>query len=91
MTIQEAKTVAQQLGDIPVNDAKLQAEIQRLNRKSFVSLSQVETLHEWLEDKRLARQLGRVVGESRTGKTMGCDAYTADCKRVRYSLKASFV
>ena len=75
MTIQEAKTVAQQLGDIPVNDAKLQTEIQRLNRKSFVSLSQVETLHEWLEDKRLARQSGRVVGESRTGKTMGCDAY----------------
>ncbi|WP_445314859.1 TniB family NTP-binding protein [Microcoleus vaginatus] len=29
----------------------------------------------WLEGKRQSRQSGRVVGESRTGKTMGCDAY----------------
>jgi hypothetical protein len=75
MTSQEAQTVAQQLGDIPVNDEKLQAEIQRLNRKSFVPLEQVQILHDWLEGKRQARQSGRVVGESRTGKTMGCNAY----------------
>jgi hypothetical protein len=75
MTTKEAQTVAQQLGDIPVNDEKLQAEIQRLNRKSFVPLEQVQILHDWLEGKRQARQSGRVVGESRTGKTMGCDAY----------------
>jgi DNA transposition AAA+ family ATPase len=75
MTTQEAKAVAEQLGDLPVNDTKLQAEIQRLNRKTFVQLEQVENLHEWLEDKRQARQSGRVVGESRTGKTMGCNAY----------------
>lgn len=35
MTTKEAKAVAQQLGDIPVNDPQLQAEIQRLNRKNF--------------------------------------------------------
>ncbi|WP_226889591.1 hypothetical protein [Nostoc sp. MG11] len=75
MTSKEAQAVAQQLGDIPVNSEKLQAEIQRLNRKGFVPLEQVQILHDWLEGKRQSRQSGRVVGESRTGKTMGCDAY----------------
>ena len=75
MTSKQAHAVAQQLGTIPTNSEKLQAEIQRLNRKSFIPLKQVEILHEWLEGKRQSRQSGRVVGESRTGKTMGCDAY----------------
>ena len=75
MTKNEAKAVAQQLGDIPLNDEKLQIEIQRLNRKSFIPLQQVEIIHDWLEGKRQSRQSGRVVGESRTGKTMSCDAY----------------
>ena len=75
MTKNEAKAVAQQLGDIPLNDEKLHTEIQRLNRKSFIPLQQVEIIHDWLEGKRQSRQSGRVVGESRTGKTMSCDAY----------------
>ncbi|MBX9254989.1 TniB family NTP-binding protein [Desmonostoc muscorum CCALA 125] len=75
MTLKQAQAVAQELGDIALTDEKLQAEIQRLNRKSFVPLEQVKILHDWLEGKRQARQSGRVVGESRTGKTMACDAY----------------
>ena len=75
MTEKEAQTVAQQLGDIQLNDEKLQTEIQRLNRKSFVPLEQVQVLHDWLEGKRLSRQSCRVSGESRTGKTIACDAY----------------
>jgi DNA transposition AAA+ family ATPase len=75
MTSKQAQVVAQQLGDIPVNDEKIQAQIQRLNRKSFIPLEQVQMLHDWLDGKRQSRQSGRVVGESRTGKTMGCDAY----------------
>jgi hypothetical protein len=75
MTSQQAQKVAQELGDILPNDEKLQAEIQRLNRKNFIPLEQVKTLHEWLDGKRQSRQSGRVMGESRTGKTMGCDAY----------------
>nr|WP_290226749.1 TniB family NTP-binding protein [Trichocoleus desertorum] len=71
----EAQAVAQQLGAIQLNDEKLQAEINRLNRRSFVELEQVINLHEWLEGKRHARQSCRVVGESRTGKTIACDAY----------------
>ncbi|WP_242054942.1 TniB family NTP-binding protein [Nostoc flagelliforme] len=38
-------------------------------------MEQVKILNNWLEGKRQARQSGRVVGESRTGKTMGCNAY----------------
>lgn len=75
MTTNEAQAVAQQLGAIQLNDEKLQADINRLNRKSFVELEQVRNLHEWLEGKRHARQSCRVVGESRTGKTIACDAY----------------
>ena len=75
MTSKEAQAVAQQLGYIPLDSEKLQAEIQRLNRKSLVRLEQVQILHDWLEGKRQSRQSGRVVGESRTGKTVGCDAY----------------
>jgi DNA transposition AAA+ family ATPase len=71
----EAQAIANQLGDIPLNSETLEVEIQRLNRKTFVPVEQVKSLHEWLEGKRQSRQSGRVVGESRTGKTMGCDAY----------------
>ncbi|MBE9230454.1 TniB family NTP-binding protein [Cuspidothrix issatschenkoi LEGE 03284] len=75
MISQQAQGVAQELGDILPNDEKLQAEIHRLNRKSFIPLEQVKMLHDWLDGKRQSRQSGRVLGESRTGKTMGCDAY----------------
>jgi len=62
-------------GDIPLNPEKIQKEIQRLNRKPFVELEQVKSLHVWLEENRESRQAGLIVGESRTGKTMACDAY----------------
>ncbi len=75
MNSKPAQEVAQQLGNIPQNNEKLQAEIQRLNRKSFIPLEQVQILHEWLEGKRQARQCCRILGESRTGKTIACDAY----------------
>ncbi len=75
MTSKQAHEVAQRLGAIPTNNEKLQVEIKRLQSKSFILLKSVETLHEWLEGKRQSKQSGRVVGESRTGKTMGCDAY----------------
>ena len=36
--------------------------------------------HTWLDGKRLARLSCRVVGESRTGKTISCDTYRLKCK-----------
>ncbi|EAZ90283.1 TniB family NTP-binding protein [Crocosphaera chwakensis] len=83
MTIQEAQAVAQQLGDIKLTSEKLQAEIQRLNRKTVVTLSHVEALHNWLEGKRQAKQSCRVVGESRTGKTIACNAYRLRHKPIQ--------
>jgi DNA transposition AAA+ family ATPase len=75
MNTPTATTVAQQLGNLPVMTAEVQEAIERLNRKGFIPLHQVQISHDWLEGKRQSRQSGRVVGESRTGKTMACDAY----------------
>ncbi|WP_013324724.1 TniB family NTP-binding protein [Gloeothece verrucosa] len=83
MTIQEAQIVAEQLGNIQLTPEKLQAEIGRLNRKTVVTLSHVEALHNWLEGKRQAKQSCRVVGESRTGKTIACNAYRLRHKPIQ--------
>lgn len=75
MTGTKAQAVAKALGGIQPDTEELQSEISRLNRKNIVELEQVRVLHEWLEGKRFSRQSARVVGESRTGKTVACDAY----------------
>ena len=72
----EAKAIAQELGDFKTDEQWLQAEIARLNKSKFVPLEHVRDLHGWLEEKRKARQSCRLVGESRTGKTAACEAYT---------------
>jgi hypothetical protein len=71
----KAQEVATQLGEIHAPNDGLQAEIERLRGRDIVMLEQVRKLHDWLEGKRRSRQCCRVVGESRTGKTMACDAY----------------
>lgn len=75
MSETEAQDVATHLGTIELQQDGLEAEIQRLRRRSYVKLEQVKKLHDWLEGKQRSRQCCRVVGESRTGKTMACDAY----------------
>ena len=75
MTNSDAKTIAQQLGNLPDLNPNLQLEIQRLRRKGFIELFHVQNIHQWLEDKKQSCQPGRIVGESRTVKTMACDAY----------------
>lgn len=75
MTTKEAQAVAEQLGTIASNSQELQKEIERLGRRNIVEMKQLKTLHDWLDGKRQSRQSARVVGESRTGKTVACDAY----------------
>lgn len=75
MAEDKAQAVAEQLGQIKCLEPKLQAEIERLRHKDFVELEQVIKLHDWLEGKRRSRQSCRVVGESRVGKTVACNAY----------------
>jgi DNA transposition AAA+ family ATPase len=71
----EAQKIATELGDLPIDGEWIQAEIKRLNRKSVLHLAHVKELHEWLDEKRKARQSCRIVGESRTGKTISCESY----------------
>lgn len=79
----KAETVAEKLGKIAIPEEKLQKEIKRLERKTIVSLEQVATVHEWLESKRQSKQSCRVVGESRTGKTIACNAYRLRHKPIQ--------
>ena len=99
MVEDKAQAVAEQLGEIKSLDAKLQAEIERLRHKDLVELEQrkvcasgfpgaelfkkVLKLHDWLESKRRSRQSCRVVGESRTGKTVACDSYRLRHKPIQ--------
>ena len=71
----EAQKIAIELGDLPIDSEWVEAEIKRLRRKSVLSLSQVKELHEWLGEKQKALQSCRIIGESRTGKTMACESY----------------
>lgn len=74
-----AEDFARQLGEFAPTAAELSTELggelRRLSRRRFVELEQVRAFHEWLELKRLARRACRVVGESRTGKTVACETY----------------
>lgn len=55
-------------------------QIRQLSRRRILELPQMVEFHTWLDGKRLARQSCRVVGESRTGKTISCDTYSLRCK-----------
>ena len=83
MTTRESQAVARQLGVIQLDNEELQKKIQQLNCKAYVPLEQVEALHNWLEGKRQSRQSARIVGESRTGKTMACLAYRLRHKNIQ--------
>ena len=54
--------------------------IRQLGRRRVLELPQMLEFHMWLDGKRLARQSCRVVGESRTGKTVSCDTYRLKSK-----------
>jgi DNA transposition AAA+ family ATPase len=71
----KAQEIATELGNLPIDGEWVNAEINRLNRKTVLPLSHVKELHEWLDEKRKARQSCRIVGESRTGKTIACESY----------------
>ena len=59
---------------------EINEQIRRLGRRRILELPQMLDFHTWLDGKRLARQSCRVVGESRTGKTISCDTYRLKCK-----------
>jgi len=62
------------------DSADINEQIRRLGKRRILELPQMLDFHTWLDGKRLARQSCRVVGESRTGKTISCDTYRLKCK-----------
>ena len=55
--------------------SETQQQIERLQQHCLVELGVVEQFHSWLDLKRGGRQACRVVGDSRTGKTIACNLY----------------
>jgi DNA transposition AAA+ family ATPase len=73
---QPASEIAKELGDLKADTQWLEVEIARLSKKSIVQLEHIKDVHTWLDGKRKARRSCRLLGESRTGKTVTCEAYT---------------
>lgn len=71
----QAKEWAEVLGESQPDPVWLQSETTRLRKKTILPLEHVSQLHDWLDGKRKARQSCRIVGESRTGKSIACEAY----------------
>jgi DNA transposition AAA+ family ATPase len=71
----QAKEWAEVLGETPSDPDWLKNEVTRLRKKTVMPLEQVSRLHDWLDGKRKSRQSCRIVGESRTGKSVACEAY----------------
>lgn len=63
-----------------LDSTDINERIRQLGRRRILELPQMLDFHMWLDGKRLARQSCRVVGESRTGKTISCDTYRLKCK-----------
>lgn len=75
MVVVQARELAEILGESKSDAGWLQAETDRLQKKTILPLEHVSRLHDWLDGKRKARKSCRVVGESRTGKSIACEAY----------------
>jgi DNA transposition AAA+ family ATPase len=54
----------------------LEEQIRRLGKRRVIEIPKMLEFHEWLDGKRLSSRSCRVVGESRTGKTLNCDTYS---------------
>jgi DNA transposition AAA+ family ATPase len=57
--------------------------IRQLGRRRVLEVPQMLEFHSWLDGKRLARRPCRVVGESRTGKTVSCNTYRLKSKVIQ--------
>ena len=66
-----------------LDSTDINEEIRRLGRRRVLEIPQMLEFHTWLDGKRLAGQSCRVVGESRTGKTISCETYYLKCKATQ--------
>ncbi len=56
----------------------IEREICRLQSTKIVEVEQLHSLHKWLDNQRICRQPGRILGESRTGKSCGVKSYAQE-------------
>lgn len=75
-------TTARAKGEKPA-EADMEEQIRRLGKRRVLEVPKMLEFHSWLDGKRIARRSCRVVGESRTGKTVNCDTYRLKCKVVQ--------
>lgn len=61
--------------EAPSGSIDVEEQIRQLGDRRILELPQMMRFHTWLDAKRYTRQSCRVVGESRTGKTISCDTY----------------
>ena len=66
-------------------------QIRQLSQRRILELPQMVDFHTWLDGKRLARQSCRVIGESRTGKTISCDTYSLKGKVTQVAGEAPHI
>jgi len=71
--------------------ADVNERIRQLGRRRILELPQMVEFHTWLDGKRLSRRSCRVIGESRTGKTVSCDTYHLKCKVTQRSGEAPII
>jgi DNA transposition AAA+ family ATPase len=57
-------------------ETEIDEQIYRLGKRRVIVVPKMLDFHTWLDGKRLQRRSCRVVGESRTGKTLNCDTYS---------------
>ncbi len=74
-----------------LSDQEVQDHIERLRKDKTVALDSVKLAHEWLHRKRNARQCGRILGESRTGKTKTCESYLKRFGEVDLSGRTPYI
>jgi len=71
--------------------ADVNERIRQLGRRRILELPQMVEFHTWRDGKRLSRRSCRVIGESRTGKTVSCDTYHLKCKVTQRSGEAPII
>lgn len=68
--------IASALGALPELSPEIHKELERLSKRPYILLPKVESCHIFLEECRLGRAHGRIVGDSGVGKTISAKAYS---------------
>jgi DNA transposition AAA+ family ATPase len=74
--------VASALGALPNLSSETHKELERLSKPPYFPLPKVKSCHAFLEECRLGKAHGRIVGDSGVGKTVAVKAYAKRLKEV---------